>query len=256
MCRISFIAKPESLRNPKLLMDHMMLQSFTDDNQKDGCGVSDGKYAVKSFQPYPEVGIEMLDRLDVGRSWIGHVRRRSNGTDYNAEAAHPYRYFPVPDVRMTFVHNGFVELAGYETTDPDEPNTDSYRAGKVLSQMIGKNQGQVNLDIIRNWLDGMYAFSEFAFAFQLDDKAYIVRGNREINMLQVNGSYIGNTSAKVLDRVRVWMRSQKLYAVDKGSYFLPPFTFATFSAGKMVDMQEFKWNPVKIKSKPSQVTYD
>jgi hypothetical protein len=230
MCRLTLLtASAGSLGGAgvkRLLMHQTMLYSVADDNQAFGSGLSDGLTVKKSGHSYARFGMSWLPYLAPDRSWLGHVRMPSPGTDRSsALAAHPYS-FQNGEAPFILAHNGYMTPTGF-AAGPHEPDTDTYRAGVLLEEMLGGRLLQ--RDIVEEWLSLYNDRSSSSFIILQNDFALVLRLQRTLYAVSVGDGMLINTSQDVLHGVRntflqffnLRMSEPQLIAEDSYAFLRP-----------------------------------
>jgi hypothetical protein len=205
MCRMMAITDSHFARPYReLILDQLMLASFSDGYQDSGCGVSDGHEIRKAAQPYLVVGPMWHRSLADNSIWMGHVRRASRGTWLTPHEAHPFM-FPLADGSTLIAqHNGFIN--GFDKRVAGEPNVDSYRAFKLLAELVTERR-TINADLINSWISNFGEGSEWTFMLQHHGDLYIARGDRPMHFMSLGNGHVFATSIDVLLYVKNWIRS-------------------------------------------------
>jgi predicted glutamine amidotransferase len=223
------------------MLDRMMLASNADDGQHDGHGIAvQSGIVFKSQYPYWATEPDYLKNLEHrtnGHIIIGHVRKASIGTEkFSALAAHPYIFF-VDERPLLIAHNGFIEGTPRGTYNANEPNTDTFRAAKVLVTMFQAHirlTGSLELtdDLLEAWMQTFYRGSVYVIFLLWNDELIIIRGNahRTMYLNKVGNGYIFNTSRDVVD---VTSARLKHFGVEVGNviHYLSEYTITRCRAG-------------------------
>ena len=201
MCRLSANTDTAMSKSMRLLLfDNLMVRSVADADQSYGSGVSDGASVFKSGQSYCAYGFEMVEKLQNTGTWIGHVRMPSKGTEgQNPVASHPF-YFP--ESGLIAAHNGFITGTGESING--EPNVDSYRALKKLSNQLVEQAATIDKHTINNWVSTFGPGSQYAFMLIYKGSLHILRGNRTIAYAEFGNGFIFNTMGSILAGLRQW----------------------------------------------------
>src|SRR6185369_9219604 len=153
MCRLLGMTFTDPDLQPRKaeMLDRLMLVSQTDEGQNDGWGVTDGIAVIKSEKMYSASTPLWRRELDPAEPWLAHVRKASAGMGRTALESHPYE-FEVNGVPLFAAHNGMINGTVWKT-GTDIPNTDSYRAFTVLTQIMeGTQQFDLTAALFAEWM--------------------------------------------------------------------------------------------------------
>lgn len=230
MCRISVLTANRLSTSVRKAVFHSLMNYSFMEGQTDGAGFTDGQVIVKTDQGFPSLHALMISRLSPTRTWLGHVRKRSSGTDQTVDAAHPYEYRSgKANERLILIHNGFI--TGTTALVGDATATDTFRAGRDLATMLDGRP--LTQEIIENWVNGFSYGSEWSFGIWYQDTLHMVRGQRDLYAVQVGRDkhdLMINTSKTVLDHVSNYIALIRPDLEMGKPLLIPPHHYAAFSA--------------------------
>jgi predicted glutamine amidotransferase len=201
MCRLLLMTATRVNEHAKRLFFHQLMLQNRAESQNDGAGITDGINLLKSGLDYSTLGLQWLPKLDHRLPWMGHVRSMSKGTSTaSVLAAHPFYY---KESGLIGAHNGFITGTG--DSAEGEPNVDSYRALKDLSQRIVKHRG-LDQSVLKDWIQNFGPYSEWAFMLRYRDDSWVIRGIRHVYWLRIDDGYLFCTSYNSLALFVEWVQ--------------------------------------------------
>lgn len=220
MCRLSAITSSFPQRIDAL--DRMMLVAQTDENQGDGCGLSDGHVVYKSVLGYSSTVLGIFTseiNFQPEHILMGHVRKASAYTGRTRDESHPYMFTTRHGKLLIAAHNGYVQGTPYHTRG--NPDTDSWRAFDRLVTLLNATEtGDLTQDVMESWLREYEAKSTMAFLIHYDGALYAFRHNKPLHAMTVGDGYIINTSKNILAVVAAWLLAR--HKVTTGEIFELP----------------------------------
>jgi len=216
MCRLAAITNGGMNPDLRRMFAALMLTGAETEGNNDGYGISDGNMVWKTSRTVDDTGYNPLSRLDHNSSWLLHTRAASRGLRNDDHVDnHPY-IMTDSNGHWMFVgaHNGFVRSDHFthDTLLDTEPKTDSYQAMLLLRYIMLHSGSPIITDsIIHTWINQFESTSEFSFMLQDRRGLIVIRGNRPMYRVNINGTWLFNTSANILmnaltfaDTTNVW----------------------------------------------------
>lgn len=208
MCRLSAITAQFPQRIDTL--DRMMLVAQTDENQSDGCGISDGRVVYKSVLAYSSTVLGLFSSEEYFQETdilMGHVRKASTYTGRTRDESHPYTFTTKHGKVLVAAHNGYVIGSGVHVKG--NPDTDSWRAFNRLVNILNETEtGELTSGVVEEWLKEYDRKSTIAFLIHYDNSLYAFRHNKPLHAMAVGNGYVINTSKNVLHVINAWLRAR------------------------------------------------
>lgn len=192
MCRMALVTSTR--QTPRPVLDLLLRMGQEDNGQNDGAGVYIGGEVYTTASPLQDWSAPWMRDATSYVPMLGHRRKASTGTGRTLLESHPYKY-TVGDDMLVFAHNGYISGTG--SSKVNEPNTDSWRAGRHLADMLAEGR-TFDAALITEWLSG-YTDAAFAMMFFWKDQIFLTRNSKRTFFLrQVGDGYIGASSHAAL----------------------------------------------------------
>lgn len=232
MCRLCgfTFTNPELIHNKARWLDRLMLVSQTDENQNDGWGITDGVGLWRSEHMYSACVPKWDKEIDPTKAWMAHIRKASAGTGHTLLEAHPYK-FTINGNDLYCAHNGQINGTTYKS-GVEIPNTDSYRAFLLLTQIMETEQRAVlTSDLFSKWMEDFIDTSQLAMLFHHGGHVVALRKDRPLHCASLGNGYVIHTSKVVLEVFKRYLRDMD--DVETGDIVeIPVNNMAVFPAGE------------------------
>lgn len=244
MCRL-FASTDTNIPGPmrKLFFNQLAIYAQADGNHGDGAGVTDGTTVRKSAYPYTALGLQFLSDMREDTVWLGHVRKKSPGTELTPFAAHPFKFTRPNGSAIYAAHNG--TLYGYDGVE-SKINSDSYKAFQQLVTELG--DAPITAKIIDTWTSTFDPGSEWTFMFTEDGADLTIAvGHRDMCSLAFGNGQLFCTSGLALENLSEWAGTfwPKSYKFGKKIVRAPKFTLIRAKVG------EAGWSSEPLDSNPA-----
>lgn len=244
MCRLTAITATDIPPQVKAFMlNDLMLRGNADDAQHDGWGIATEheilrKSALSYWSSSPDSWMPRAEQLS--SLVIGHVRKASLNTHRTLLESHPYEFEVEGGSRLTIAHNGLILGFPYiyNTGTAAEPNTDTFRAAKVLAETlqhlsaVNPNQG-VDKEVVESWASQFTTGSAYVFMIMYRGRLVVVRGpaTRTMHLAQLGNGYVLHTSKEA---IAAFGGLAATYGYPIGEiYAMKEHTVLTFSPGSL-----------------------